>query len=540
MVTRLRRHEGAVRRARRGRAEGARRAPEDARAARGEDRRACRAGRAREAPLRLGRAAQAVGAARRPLLRAEPRAQRHVRASGSLAGRVPPGRRGRGEAGARAPVPLRVRPCNHGRFRALARVSRRRAEAHVRGSRRRAGGGGGCGLACVAPRGRPRRAEDVEAEDRAAAARVRPVRRRLPAPLVARRSRARVEDLPPAGVVLAGRARRRPRGRDLGARASRSPPGGADRAVLAVERGEDAARSRRRRITWASSSTPRPTWRSRREGRRRRRRDRGACGGARAGVARAGRGDRAPRAGTQDRRRVAHRARGRLPRRVRSGQLSLAQAARRRPLRGARPRGRADRAPARERALVRATRRRAPSAARGPDGARPDRPRRARAEHASLPGGQAAPRRRGGSPTGAAGRGRVDRLVRHPAPWPGGLRAPRRAAHDRDLRRRRRAALAAGDVPAAPRARARARKRPPWPPRASACRERSLALSQPACRHGDARAGRRRRPPAHDDPPGPGRRAALGALRVRMAMRSSSTAAGSTTRALSCSRRPRV
>ena len=74
------------------------------------------------------------------------------------------------------------------------------------------------------------------AEVRAAPPRLRPVRRRLPAPLAPRRSRARGEDLPPAGLVLAGRARRRARGGDLGARAPRAQARGPDRAVRAAER----------------------------------------------------------------------------------------------------------------------------------------------------------------------------------------------------------------------------------------------------------------------------------------------------------------
>ncbi len=85
---------------------------------------------------------------------------------------------------------------------------------------------------------RRRAAGFSEAEVGAAPACVRPVRGRLSAPLVARRSRARAEDLPPAGLVLAGRARRRPCGRDLGTRAPRAPSRGPGRAVHEAERGD--------------------------------------------------------------------------------------------------------------------------------------------------------------------------------------------------------------------------------------------------------------------------------------------------------------
>ena len=72
-----------------------------------------------------------------------------------------------------------------------------------------------------------------------------------------------------------------------------------------------------------------------------------------------------------------------------------------------------------------------------------------RARFSAEPDVPVAPRRRG----------RVGRVVRLASLRAGGVRGAHRAAHDGDLRRRRRAALAAGDVPTAARARARARER---------------------------------------------------------------------------------
>ncbi len=181
------------------------------------------------------------------------------------------------------------------------------------------------------------------------------------------------------------------------------------------------------------------------------------------------------------------------------------------------------RRPENARSFVRLGDRAAP-AARGSDRARAHRPRRARTEHAAVAGGKAAPRGRGGASAGAVRRGRVDRVLRHSPPRPGGLRAPRRAAHDRDLRRGRRTAVAAGDVPAAPCARARAREPPPRPPCPSTSPEPAPTLRQPALGHRDAGPSRRGRPQADERPRG--RRCALGANRLRRRARRRRARAG--------------
>ena len=147
------------------------------------------------------------------------------------------------------------------------------------------------------------------------------------------------------------------------------------------------------------------------------------------------------------RRKDQDRARRRFRDRGGAGQLPRAKGARRRAVRGARPRRRAHRAPAGAPAHVRAARRRAPSAPGGPHGDDPGEPRRARAQRAPLSGGQgplrcrarASPRQRRDDDESVAsfvarrfGREAYEALVE--------------PLHDRDLRRRRRAALAPSDV----------------------------------------------------------------------------------------------
>ena len=119
---------------------------------------------------------------------------------------------------------------------------------------------------------------------------------------------------------------------------------------------------------------------------------------------------------------------------------------------------RLDRQAPRARALVRPSRGRAASAPGGAHGHDPGRSRRARRQRAALGRGTGTAPGRARRPGCRAGRGRVDRVVRVASARARGVRAARRAAHDRHLRRRRRAALARGDVPEPARARARARE----------------------------------------------------------------------------------
>ena len=206
--------------------------------------------------------------------------------------------------------------------------------------------------------------------------------------------------------------------------------------------------------------------RRRREGRRHRRRDCGARRRSPAGGARR----RAPswssattRLGGKIR---TERVDGFVDR-GRARQLPLAEGARRRAVRGARPRRRA------RSAVGRSTRARSCGAVDElhplPEGLTGMIPANLDAlERAALlsPEGKARFAAEARASPRRGGRRRVDRVVRLASVRARGLRSARRAAHDRDLRRRRRAALAAGDVSAAAGARARARQRPPRAARA--------------------------------------------------------------------------
>ena len=94
---------------------------------------------------------------------------------------------------------------------------------------------------------------------------------------------------------------------------------------------------------------------------------------------------------------------------------------------------------------------------------------------------------------------RVDRRVRHAPDGPRGVRAPGRAADERHLRRRRRAAQPRGHIPESPSARAGARERHARAPRGQR-RGRRRRPAVPVAARRDGRAdGRRRRPPHRDD-----------------------------------------
>ena len=136
------------------------------------------------------------------------------------------------------------------------------------------------------------------------------------------------------------------------------------------------------------------------EGRRRGGRNRGARGGARARASRPGRRDRPRRAHGATRRKALDRAGGRVRDREGAADSFLAEGTRRRALRGARARQRADRAQAGECAQLRQTRLGSLSVARRSHRDDPDRSRCVDRNQAPLGGGTRASRGRANLPRG--------------------------------------------------------------------------------------------------------------------------------------------
>ncbi len=166
-------------------------------------------------------------------------------------------------------------------------------------------------------------------------------------------------------------------------------------------------------------------------------------------------------------------------------------------MRGAGSRRRADRSPAGAPPHVRPSWAGASAVAGGADRDDSHEPRRSRAQHAPVGGGQGALLGGAGGPRRPGGGGRVGGGVRLAPLRSRGVRHARGAADDGHLRRRRRAALAAGDVSAAPRSRARARKPASRAGHTvGACFDASVRVARG--RHGRARDGARRRARAHD------------------------------------------